>query len=48
VTNPGHDPRPGLYSVNILEDGRRVGELDEEMAFESRPGKTLPGRPARR
>ncbi len=41
VTNPGTIPDRGLYSVNLLEDGRRVGELDEEMVFESRPGETF-------
>jgi ATP-dependent Lhr-like helicase len=41
VTNPGTIPDRGLYTVNILEDGRRVGELDEEMVFESRPGETF-------
>jgi len=37
VTNPGTIPDRGLYSVN-LPDGARVGELDEEMVYESRPG----------
>ena len=41
VTNPGTIPDRGLYTVNIFEDGRRVGELDEEMVFESRPGETF-------
>src|SRR4029077_14101993 len=35
VTNPGTIPDRGLYSVNLLEDGRRVGELDEEMVYET-------------
>ncbi len=37
VTNAGTIPDRGLYSVN-LPDGSRVGELDEEMVYESRPG----------
>ncbi|HEY4865122.1 MAG TPA: DEAD/DEAH box helicase, partial [Candidatus Dormibacteraeota bacterium] len=41
VTNPGTIPDRGLYTVNLLEDGRRVGELDEEMVFETRPGDTF-------
>ena len=34
VTNPGTIPDRGLYTVN-LPDGGRVGELDEEMVYES-------------
>ena len=41
VTNAGTIPDRGLYTVNLLDDGRRVGELDEEMVFESRPGETF-------
>src|SRR5205085_11009113 len=41
VTNAGTIPDRGLYSVNIFEDGRRVGELDEEMVFETRPGEAI-------
>jgi len=41
VTNAGTIPDRGLYTVNLLEDGRKVGELDEEMVFESRPGETF-------
>ena len=37
VTNAGTIPDRGMYSVN-LPDGSRVGELDEEMVYESRPG----------
>ena len=37
VTNAGTIPDRGLYTVN-LPDGSRVGELDEEMVYESRPG----------
>jgi ATP-dependent Lhr-like helicase len=39
VTNPGTIPDRGLYTVNLVDDGRRVGELDEEMVFESRVGE---------
>ena len=38
VTNAGTIPDRGLYSVT-LPDGRRVGELDEEMVYEARPGR---------
>jgi ATP-dependent Lhr-like helicase len=41
VTNPGTIPDRGLYTVNLVEDGRRVGELDEEMVYESRVGETF-------
>ena len=37
VTNPGTIPDRGLYRV-VLPDGGRVGELDEEMVYESRVG----------
>ena len=37
VINSGTIPDRGLYTVN-LPDGSRVGELDEEMIYESRPG----------
>jgi len=37
VTNPGTIPDRGLYTVNLPEGGR-VGELDEEMVYESRVG----------
>ena len=40
ITNAGTIPDRGLYSVN-LPDGRRVGEFDEEMVYESRPGQTF-------
>ena len=39
VTSGGTIPDRGLYSVNIFEDGRRVGELDEEMVYELRAGE---------
>jgi ATP-dependent Lhr-like helicase len=38
--NAGTIPDRGLYTVN-LPDGGRVGELDEEMVYESRPGDTF-------
>ena len=41
VTSGGTIPDRGLYTVNLFEDGRRVGELDEEMVYESRPGETF-------
>ena len=37
---PGTIPDRGLYGVH-LPDGRRVGELDEEMVYEARPGQTF-------
>lgn len=37
VTNPGTIPDRGLYRVT-LPDGSKVGELDEEMVYESREG----------
>ena len=41
VTSGGTIPDRGLYSVNIFGDGRRVGELDEEMVYELRAGETF-------
>ena len=46
VTNAGTIPDRGLYGVFLAgEDGpkggRRVGELDEEMVFESREGEVF-------
>jgi ATP-dependent Lhr-like helicase len=38
ITNAGTIPDRGLFSVN-LPDGRRVGELDEEMVYEAGPGR---------
>ena len=40
VTNPGTIPDRGLFGV-FLPSGARVGELDEEMVYESRPGETF-------
>ena len=43
VTNAGTIPDRGLFAVT-LPDGRRVGELDEEMVYEARPGPDVPAR----
>jgi ATP-dependent Lhr-like helicase len=40
ITSGGTIPDRGLYAVT-LPDGRRVGELDEEMVYEARPGYTF-------
>ena len=40
VTNAGTIPDRGLFGV-FLPDGARVGELDEEMVYESRVGETF-------
>ena len=40
VTSGGTIPDRGLFPV-VLPDGVRVGELDEEMVYESRPGETF-------
>ncbi|MGZ8763638.1 MAG: Lhr family ATP-dependent helicase, partial [Acidimicrobiia bacterium] len=40
VTNGGTIPDRGLFGV-FLPEGTRVGELDEEMVYESRPGETF-------
>ncbi len=40
VTNPGTIPDRGLYTV-VLPEGGRIGELDEEMVYESRVGDTF-------
>jgi ATP-dependent helicase Lhr and Lhr-like helicase len=44
IVNGGTIPDRGLYGVYLAGDDRskgRVGELDEEMVFESRPGETF-------
>ena len=42
VTSGGTIPDRGLFGVFITgEKGTRVGELDEEMVYESRPGETF-------
>ncbi len=40
ITAAGTIPERGLYRV-VTPEGHRVGELDEEMVFESRPGETV-------
>lgn len=40
IANAGTIPDRGLYRVT-LPDGRRVGELDEEMVYEARAGQTF-------
>ena len=40
MTNGGTIPDRGLFGV-FLPDGKRVGELDEEMVYESRAGETF-------
>jgi ATP-dependent Lhr-like helicase len=40
IVNAGTIPDRGLYSV-VLPDGRRVGELDEEMVYEARAGQAF-------
>ncbi|MEM6701486.1 MAG: DEAD/DEAH box helicase [Acidobacteriota bacterium] len=39
--NAGTIPDRGLYGVHLGEDGPRVGELDEEMVYETRIGDTF-------
>jgi len=43
VTSGGTIPDRGLYGVFLAGEGagRRVGELDEEMVYETRPGETF-------
>tara|TARA_Y100001934_G_scaffold279502_3_gene383509 strand:+ start:3884 stop:8452 length:4569 start_codon:yes stop_codon:yes gene_type:complete len=40
-TNVGTIPDRGLYTVHVGPDGPKVGELDEEMVFESRAGEVF-------
>ena len=40
IANGGTIPDRGLFGV-FLPEGQRVGELDEEMVYESRPGDTF-------
>src|SRR5262249_8515771 len=40
IANAGTIPDRGLYAVS-LPDGRRVGELDEEMVYEARAGQVF-------
>ncbi|MEO1203845.1 MAG: DEAD/DEAH box helicase, partial [Pseudomonadota bacterium] len=39
--NAGTIPDRGAFGVHLGEDGPRVGELDEEMVYESRPGDNI-------
>ncbi|MEO1033956.1 MAG: DEAD/DEAH box helicase [Pseudomonadota bacterium] len=39
--NAGTIPDRGAFAVHLGEDGPRVGELDEEMVFETRPGDNI-------
>lgn len=39
--NPGTIPDRGTYAVHLGEGGPRLGELDEEMVFETRRGETF-------
>jgi ATP-dependent Lhr-like helicase len=41
ILNGGTIPDRGLYTVHAGEGGPRVGELDEEMVNETRPGDTF-------
>jgi ATP-dependent Lhr-like helicase len=41
LTSGGTIPDRGLYPVHVGADGPRVGELDEEMVYESRAGETF-------
>lgn len=41
LLNAGTIPDRGLYSVHLGPQGPRVGELDEEMVYESRKGETF-------
>ncbi|MEM7250615.1 MAG: helicase-related protein [Pseudomonadota bacterium] len=39
--NAGTIPDRGLYAVHVGEEGPRIGELDEEMVFETREGENI-------
>jgi ATP-dependent Lhr-like helicase len=41
VLNPGTIPDRGLYRVKLVGEGQRLGELDEEMVFETRRGDAI-------
>jgi len=41
VVSGGTIPDRGLFSVNLFDDGKKVGELDEEMVYEMRPGEVF-------
>src|SRR5918911_176025 len=40
-TRAGSIPDRGLYGVHLVENGSRVGELDEEMVYEARQGEVF-------
>jgi ATP-dependent helicase Lhr and Lhr-like helicase len=41
VTNAGTIPDRGLFGVFLVDGSGRVGELDEEMVYETRPGQVI-------
>jgi ATP-dependent Lhr-like helicase len=41
ILSGGTIPDRGLYAVHLGSDGPRIGELDEEMVHETRPGETV-------
>ena len=41
ATNAGTIPDRGLFTVQLVDSGSRVGELDEEMVYEARAGQTF-------
>jgi len=41
LVSGGTIPDRGLYGVHVGPDGPRVGELDEEMVYETRPGQAV-------
>src|ERR687887_702657 len=41
VTNAGTIPDRGLFGVHLVDGGGRVGELDEEMVYETRQGQVI-------
>ncbi|PWU21091.1 MAG: DEAD/DEAH box helicase [Candidatus Rokuibacteriota bacterium] len=41
VTNAGTIPDRGLFTVQLVDGGGRVGELDEEMVYEARAGQVF-------
>ncbi|MCE2389847.1 MAG: DEAD/DEAH box helicase [Proteobacteria bacterium] len=41
LVSGGTIPDRGLYAVHLGPDGPRIGELDEEMVHETRPGQTI-------
>jgi ATP-dependent helicase Lhr and Lhr-like helicase len=41
IMNAGTIPDRGLYRVQLGSDGARLGELDEEMVYETRQGDTI-------